>query len=720
MSIRKIRGATILLSLMLATASNHAHSQETKKIRTSITNEEFKSALSGSPFLTSDYYYENIYEKEEQTGIKDNYISEADFYINSSPSYTNVIVFNGTTDEPPFLQTNLNNGNAFLDFDHNGKTNAYGHLDDNDEGLLLIKNTKNNSYDIITDKNSPIEKLKSIFSNKRDYIDESDEQFKNLYIWHDENNNEKMDNSEIKSLLELNINKIFLSYKKTNIEPYHYRDNIDSTFETSKFLYKNKKQGKIGAIALIKSPIITQCDPKPVPENIKALPNVHGYGDLCDLQQTMLTNPDLVAAVSEFKALPDTATQKEITDKTIQIMFLWAGIPKDKIDNIDQNKDIFINKIYGQEVMNDIPYKDHPSEKEITDNTPAWTILVNGVAARLLYETHSYLSDYFSYEKSIDAFTKTDTDFPSYTDDIAKKLEKKPAILYSILSIYKQYYYYISENYKEYPKYVISNAFGEDAGMKFCMLDEDISYQNNGKEVIISSRSHIGGQTICVHKAMTNIIDVQNFPKNGPIKSNRLYLPMTSLSYEAKIHSNNTDLIMEFSDNTKIIIKNQLLNGLRGKSSENIITKNGNTYEATIFPQFGIQYILFGDGAESEVGEIYASEFQPHAIMTGISPNTTFSPRGISKRISSIGFGNRYNITEKDNNIIINANNGDGYILIPDNAKYSLVKKISKDNIYLESLKINKKEVNVIFINRAQNNQEIAVRAKNDELISSK
>ncbi|MDP2861328.1 MAG: hypothetical protein Q8N95_00885 [Desulfobacterales bacterium] len=88
-----------------------------------------------------------------------------------------------------------------------------------------------------------------------------------------------------------------------------------------------------------------------MPEDIAALPDLQGFGNVYDLQQSIVrdTSGQLKSLVEQFIATTDVNVRKNILD---QIIFRWAGTEgiaaNSRGVNIDARKLAALEKFFGQ------------------------------------------------------------------------------------------------------------------------------------------------------------------------------------------------------------------------------------------------------------------------------------------------------------------------------------------------------------------------------------
>ena len=277
--------------------------------------------------------------------------------------------------------THLSEGNVFFDIKNSGFANRVGWIKADDGILALDRSTigangeviaANGTIDNVTElfgdyRMSAWDELKLLDTNYNNKIDSGDEQFNNLKIWQDLNQNGISEAAELKSLSEHNIKEINLAnitttdiYQKENYisgnsgVTYEGATNSTSDDVTKQSIYdihflndntntwfKGSQSEQWGNSFKIKLEALL-------------LPLSRGYGELPSLHIAMSKDDTLLQLVTEFSTLsPSQLTN--IPTLLENILYRWAGV--DNIDptsvseadgsNIDARKLRFIEKFSG-------------------------------------------------------------------------------------------------------------------------------------------------------------------------------------------------------------------------------------------------------------------------------------------------------------------------------------------------------------------------------------
>ncbi|QCD51747.1 calcium-binding protein [Campylobacter sp. RM16192] len=208
---------------------------------------------------------------------------------------------------------------AFVAYDRNGN----GKIDNGTElfGDKTVTSTRF-EYTSKTAENG-FEALKAFDSNKDNIIDEKDEEFDKLLLWQDKNSNAVSDEGELKSLKEHNIKSIDLNYKNINStnNGNYIRQTSKVTFNDGTTTTADDVWFKVDLKDTIQPDIS-------ISSEIKALPEVHGFGNLYNLRSAMSKDAKLADMIKEYVTLSEKEKEKRLES----ILFRWAGV-----ENIDKS-----------------------------------------------------------------------------------------------------------------------------------------------------------------------------------------------------------------------------------------------------------------------------------------------------------------------------------------------------------------------------------------------
>ena len=229
--------------------------------------------------------------------------------------------------------TTIENGTHF-DHDGNGFAEKSGWVG-KDDGLLVRDINGNGEIDNGTElfgNNSVLssgekaangfEALKDLDSNGDGVFNAEDNAWSEVKIWQDANGNGKVDSNELITLERANISGINLGYTNANIED----SNGNIIGQEGSFI---KSDGTIGSIKDIwfdtnLENTIDQTDVE-IPDNIKLLPDVAGFGNVHSLQIAMALDDsgELKALVQQFATETNIDARKEIM---LNIIYHWTGV----------------------------------------------------------------------------------------------------------------------------------------------------------------------------------------------------------------------------------------------------------------------------------------------------------------------------------------------------------------------------------------------------------
>ena len=229
--------------------------------------------------------------------------------------------------------TNQKAAGIYFDYDGNGFAERTGWIDPRD-GLLAMDRNGDGVIDdgkelfgdetILQDgtkATNGFQALAALDDNKDGKIDANDAAFSKLRVWTDINGDDYTSPDELLTLGELGIKSISLNSAATNItDAQGNTENDVSTFERL-----DGTSGQIADYSLNRDPAYTTVDDDlDVPEDIAALPDLPGYGNVYDLQQAMVrdSSGQLKSLVQQFANTSDASVREALME---QILFKWAG-----------------------------------------------------------------------------------------------------------------------------------------------------------------------------------------------------------------------------------------------------------------------------------------------------------------------------------------------------------------------------------------------------------
>ena len=214
---------------------------------------------------------------------------------------------------------------AFLAYDRNEN----GVIDDGTE-LFGDKTVTNTAFGYTSKAaENGFEALKAFDSNSDNVIDEKDEKFDKLLLWQDKNSNAVTDEGELKTLREHNIKSIDLNYQNINSA-----NNGNFIRQTSKVTFNDGTTTTADDIWFSVDLKDTIQPDIAISNDIRALPEVHGFGNLYNLRSAMSKDSKLAGMIKEYMSLSSDAKQ----DKLDEVLFRWAQV--EDIDKTSRGENI--------------------------------------------------------------------------------------------------------------------------------------------------------------------------------------------------------------------------------------------------------------------------------------------------------------------------------------------------------------------------------------------
>ncbi len=343
----------------------------------------------------------NSYNKSNPSSTKLNFqlsnpMEDAIKYLGSALNHLSPLVLD--LDGDGIETAGINDGNVFFDIKNTGFVNKVGWIK-GDDGLLALDRDGNSQIDNITElfgdyRQGAWDELRLLDSNNNNKIDAGDQQFANLKIWQDKNQNGISEEGELKSLSEFNIKEISLNNQalntyqnenyisskgsityndgsiKQNIYDVHFLNDNANTW------YKGAQSEQFGNDFEIKVEALL-------------LPLSRGYGDLPSLHIALSLDETLLQMLTEFATL-DKSQLNEIPQRLENILYRWAGV--DSVDpdsvaegngsNIDARKLRFVEKFSGL-TWEQLGMKNIVGQFAALDIKKAWDGIFNETLTRL-------------------------------------------------------------------------------------------------------------------------------------------------------------------------------------------------------------------------------------------------------------------------------------------------------------------------------------------------
>ncbi|MEB6390049.1 calcium-binding protein, partial [Kluyvera ascorbata] len=249
-------------------------------------------------------------------------------------------------------------------FDHDGN-----HFAENtgwvsaDDGLLVIDkdcNGKIDSGNELFGNNTVLsngslaangyEALQELDTNGDGTLNSRDEAWQQLQVWQDRNGNARVDDGELMSLSEAGIAAIDTDYKNST-----WVDKQGNAHkQTGEVIYLDGSEGQSADVWFdVDKGYTSYTLDIVVPQSVRALPWVRGFGNMTDLHVAMSLNPELQTMVEQYIVDP-LNSQALLQD----IIFTWAGVADIAADsrgeNIDARRLSVLEKATGENYQNKV------------------------------------------------------------------------------------------------------------------------------------------------------------------------------------------------------------------------------------------------------------------------------------------------------------------------------------------------------------------------------
>ena len=232
------------------------------------------------------------------------------------------------------VETKKEDSSVHFDHDNNGFAESTGWVG-KDDGLLVRDINGNGQIDDGTElfgNNTVLssgqkaangfEALKDLDSNNDGIFNNQDTAWNQVKVWKDSNSNGIVDDGELLSLEQAGVAGINLNYQ--NYRTVDINGNVHN--QTGTFI---KTDGSTGAVHDVwfetnKTDTVNKNQIE-IPDDIKALPEVKGFGNVCTLQEAMAqdTTGALKTLVQQYMNEPNAAARKDLVKN---IIFHWTGV----------------------------------------------------------------------------------------------------------------------------------------------------------------------------------------------------------------------------------------------------------------------------------------------------------------------------------------------------------------------------------------------------------
>ena len=336
--------------------------------------------------------------------------------------------------------SDVNGSDTRFDLDANGfaETTAWVSPDD---GLLVLDRNGNGVIDDGTElfgdqtpisggiASSGFAALSDLDLNADGVIDASDQQFSEIRIWQDINQDGLSDDSELFSLQEIGISSINLNPSESNQVV-----NGNSIIRTSSYTRSDGATGEIGDISL-QSNALNSTYVGDYQLTLEALlsPLARGYGNVADLHIAASQNADLLALVQDFSNTDLENSSESLSSQVEAIIFEWAGTagvdPDSRGTMFDSRKLEALEAFLATDFVNTMG-NGMPMMANVADLDNAWNSLVGNVLATLAVQSfggeiygsasYSFSNDTVSFSEDIGAVVaKLKTNQPQDTSSAA-------------------------------------------------------------------------------------------------------------------------------------------------------------------------------------------------------------------------------------------------------------------------------------------------------------
>ena len=220
-------------------------------------------------------------------------------------------------------------------FDHGGDRFAEksGWVDPND-ALLVVDKNKNGIIDDGSElfgNNSILSNdskaangfvaLAEFDSNRDGVVNQKDGRWSELKLWQDRNGDGKIDDGELLTLEEAGVSGLNVRY----VNQSHKDENGNDHRQVGSFIRDDGSVGTMTDVWFARDSIDTEyLDDVEIPDDIKMLPNLKGWGSVRDMHQVMATDETgrLKALMEQYLASDTLAGRGLVWD----IIFAWTGV----------------------------------------------------------------------------------------------------------------------------------------------------------------------------------------------------------------------------------------------------------------------------------------------------------------------------------------------------------------------------------------------------------
>ena len=322
------------------------------------------------------------------------------------------------------IETSAIENGTYFDFDANkfSEKTAWVNADD---GILVRDINKNgqidNGQELFGDNTllstgekaaNGFEALIDLDENVDGKIDKTDSIYNELYVWRDINQNGQTDDGELTDLEKLGIESISLDYSSdafTDEQGNEHRQLSQFTKTDGTTASINDVWFNVDNLFTVAKELLEET------EDVAALPDFKGYGNVYSLHQAMLRNDDLKALVTEFTNEGSEEKRKELL---LDIIYTWTGVidvdPESRACNRsgygneigDARKLEALEEFFGKEYVGTWCW----DEKDPNPHGKAAPILLEVFdnIANLIYADLMVQSHYAKYFEDVTVYVKDD------------------------------------------------------------------------------------------------------------------------------------------------------------------------------------------------------------------------------------------------------------------------------------------------------------------------
>ncbi|BCS53645.1 calcium-binding protein [Geobacter sp. SVR] len=258
------------------------------------------------------------------------------------------------------IETTSITAGANFDHDGNGFAERTGWVNSDDGLLVLDRNSDgiiNNGTELFGDQTilkngiratNGFQALAEWDDNGDGKIDEIDDIWATARVWRDLNGDGVSSADELFTLSDTGIASIGLTNTPVSVTD----TNGNTMLQSGTFTRTDSTTGQVGDIAFQRDTTFTVATEwLDEPEEIEALPDLQGFGNVYTLHQAMVRDASgtLKSLVGSFAVATDTSTRNAIIE---QILFKWTGSdginPASRGGTIDARKLGALEKMFGQ------------------------------------------------------------------------------------------------------------------------------------------------------------------------------------------------------------------------------------------------------------------------------------------------------------------------------------------------------------------------------------